>query len=84
MRYSSVANFVDKWMPEDLTAIEFGQDFSNAVGEIASSSILIGIHKADQENARLRDRNLNALAFRCFMFGIVVGSVIAWLLLKLG
>jgi hypothetical protein len=79
LKYNRVGHFVDKWMPENENAIEFGRDFTEAVQEVANTAMLIGIHKADQENARLRDKwAVNMPPW----FWFILGAVATWLTMR--
>lgn len=77
MRRDRVRQFVDKWMPENENAIEFGRDFTDAITDIANASRMIAFHEADQENARIRDRwGGNLPPWVWFVAGIITACVL--------
>jgi DNA-binding GntR family transcriptional regulator len=64
-------------MPENENAIEFGRDFTEAITEVAHNAMLIGIHRADQENARLRDKRAARMSpWFWFLAGVVSTCVL--------
>jgi hypothetical protein len=76
---NSLTNFLDKWMPEGERSIEFGKDFVDVVQEISRNAFLIGIHKADQDNAARRDCGSNWSSAGWFAFGCFS----CWVLLRM-